>query len=736
EIASSHPGPVNSEDPGFAGRNDAQLALALDRARSAQTYGDYFFALREYAASFDDGHLSFGARGATPNDHHWPGFLTANDGSGDIRVVSRADWSPVPLNAKLDGCDGKSAATIAEETLGKMWGRWNLEAQRRRFGIFLFASEESRYIPRPFECSFRIGDAEQSFTLDWRPLPLDELGERLKAGFPATTPRFEDRTLADGTRWFSIPSFNSDPQSDAGQALSRMIATIKAERTALAKAPAIVFDLRGNGGGSSDWSVQIASALWGEAVFASLPDEEIEVDWRVSAGNLAYIQRGYDERREGLSPASDHWYRTVISGMTEALARGDTLWRHTDEAGEDTAPDADNSSSPRMLPPLKGRVYFITDGSCGSACLDAVDLWRKLGMTHLGQTTSADTLYMEVRRFTLPSGITSLTFPMKVYRGRPRGSNEPVVPQHLFVGDIGDTPALEAWFAGLPGANFHFQPHASLSPAPAVWHMLELPYGGAANHLRIGQTHWLLDTGNETSFRRVLRPYLHASGVNAVAGVFLSHNDADHIGALAQVIATFDPPQLFCSTQEPGRRDRSNSPLQQLLNQPHPPLLRKLRVDERVPLSDAPRFKVEAQVLYPTLLSQSDRGDDRSMVLMVHLGRWRVLWLSDTGWHAEKILCSSSVDLRCDVLIRSQHEVDISTSAEFLLRTRPQVILCGSDARATETELPVSLVQHAKGQNTPLIDAWGAGSIDLQFQQDELHIVTQRSGQRLVLKPR
>ncbi|MDB6003407.1 MAG: hypothetical protein JWR15_394, partial [Prosthecobacter sp.] len=61
-----------------------------------------------------------------------------------------------------------------------------------------------------------------------------------------------------------------------------------------------------------------------------------------------------------------------------------------------------------------------------------------------------------------------------------------------------------AWFANLPGANFHFQPSASYTSAPAVWQVLELPHGGAANHLRIGKQHWLLDTGDDFSFRRVL----------------------------------------------------------------------------------------------------------------------------------------------------------------------------------------------------------------------------------------
>ncbi|WP_375394672.1 hypothetical protein [uncultured Sphingomonas sp.] len=102
EVVANHPGPVNTSDPGFAERNDAQLKRALKRARTARTYEDYFYALREYTASFNDGHFGFGSWGsvATPYAHlAWPGFLTNYDGRGIPRVVVRADDAPVPLAA-------------------------------------------------------------------------------------------------------------------------------------------------------------------------------------------------------------------------------------------------------------------------------------------------------------------------------------------------------------------------------------------------------------------------------------------------------------------------------------------------------------------------------------------------------------------------------------------------------------------------------------------------------------
>ncbi|MFO1482897.1 MAG: ComEC/Rec2 family competence protein [Verrucomicrobiaceae bacterium] len=295
--------------------------------------------------------------------------------------------------------------------------------------------------------------------------------------------------------------------------------------------------------------------------------------------------------------------------------------------------------------------------------------------------------------------------------------------------------ASAAWFAGLPGASFHFQPNAPPTNAPIVWRVMELPHGGAANHLRIGNTHWLLDTGDESSFRRVLRPSLHSSGVNAVNGVFLSHNDADHIGAILQVGATFHPNLVFCSTQEPGGQDSSLTTIRRLLATPGAPPLRKLAVDERVTLAEHGGLKCEAQVLYPSRQVQNARGDDRAMVLMVRAGPWRLLWMSDAGWNAEKSLCSSAADLRCDVLIRSQHEHDLAMTTEFLLKAMPRVIVCGSDARDPEVTLPASLIEFAKQHDITVLDTWSDGSVELRFMPEEMDVVTKSHSNQIVLSP-
>jgi hypothetical protein len=450
DIAANHPGPVNRADPKFGKRNDAQLALALERARTARSYADYFFALREYVASFDDGHMGFGAFGNTPNDLHWPGFLTRYDSQEDVRVALSDDPSKVPVGAKLLGCDGMTAERYAAATVGRMWGRWQLRSQRLNFGTDLFLDEGSRYIPRAKRCRFAVDGRRREVVLEWRAISTKDFMSRYRTVTRELPRSFAARTLTDGTRWYAMPSFNGDPQSEAGKALPPMLATMHAERAALAAAPRIVLDLRGNGGGTSDWSRQVAEILWGRAAIDRLPHSDVQVDWRVSPANLESIKASYSRRTSGnaLSPEERRWFESVIQGLTAALERGDKLWRQRDdEAGED---DRDPAGAQTPPPRLSGPVYLVTDAHCGSACLDAVHLWRELGAIHVGQTTSADTLYMDVRELRLPSGVGGVSMPMKVYRGRPRKSNEPVVPVHRFNGDIGDTAALERWIASLP----------------------------------------------------------------------------------------------------------------------------------------------------------------------------------------------------------------------------------------------------------------------------------------------
>lgn len=89
-MISSHPGVYDTLNPGFRDRLDAGLVQALDRAKRTTDAGGWWWALRSYVASFDDGHVQISIRDRDWSfPFQWPGFLTVYRGEDQV-VADRA----------------------------------------------------------------------------------------------------------------------------------------------------------------------------------------------------------------------------------------------------------------------------------------------------------------------------------------------------------------------------------------------------------------------------------------------------------------------------------------------------------------------------------------------------------------------------------------------------------------------------------------------------------------------
>ena len=446
-IADSHPGPVDVENPGFNARLDAGLALALERAETADSYEHWYFAMQAFVASFDDGHL--GLKDWAPMGHRWtadwPGFLTGlrvDDGGERHEVVYRQDETAPPMGAVLVACDGQSAEALAAEIIGKGVGRWSMASRQAAYAGTLFVDQHNPWVRRPAQCEFRTGEVVRSYTLNWRDLPDGVRDAGLAA---ARSPRFTtgiELRPWNGGQWISLGGFNGDPASADGVGLTALTVEVAARADEIRSAPAVVFDLRGNNGGSSSWIYGLARSLWGEDHVAWRQPESSAVDWRASERNLAVIE-SY-KALLGPDPEVQDWLSKISAGLTAARAAGEPLWRQED--------DEPRAAEPATPTPMRTRTWVLTDSGCASACLDAVDLLKALGAVHLGQETSGDTVYMEVRDEPLPGGRVTARVPMKVYRGRIRGNNQTYVPAHPWTGELADTAGIEAWIAGLDAA--------------------------------------------------------------------------------------------------------------------------------------------------------------------------------------------------------------------------------------------------------------------------------------------
>jgi len=269
------------------------------------------------------------------------------------------------------------------------------------------------------------------------------------------------------------------------------------------------------------------------------------------------------------------------------------------------------------------------------------------------------------------------------------------------------------WFSSLPGANFHLNAHAA-PDEKVVWRALAMPDGGAANHLRLGVQHWLLDTGPEERFHSVLHRYLRHEGVNSLRGIVLSHNDAAHIGAVEQTRDAFSVAELFCSAREPGPHDSRQTILRRLDDSAA--LRRWIAGDKLLLGPDA-----SLTCLHPSTTSRSMRGDDRAMVLLAVVHGWRVLWVSDAGWITENDLRESGQDLRCDVLVTSRHATDACGTREFLDAVMPRLVIRGSSGFTRDhTPPPDTLAAWCVEHMTPLWHTEELGSIALEFSPSAL----------------
>lgn len=447
-IADSHPGPVDVENPGFDALLENGLRTALARADTADSYADWYFALQEYSSSFDDGHLSLS--NFQPMEHvwtsQWPGFLTgltSGEEGERHRVVFVRDPAAPPLGATLVSCDGRPADVLAQEIAGRAAGRWSLKSRRMSYAPTLFVDQTNPYVRRPETCVFEVDGAERSYRLAWRDLPSEVRDEGFAA---ARSPRYTtpiELSSWDRGFWIGLGGFDGDPESGDGRALTPLKAEIEARAVELRQAPAVVFDLRGNGGGSSSWIYAMARSLWGEDWVEAHSPRSSGVEWRASADNLATVE-SYKARLGG-DPEIMAWLVEITDGLTAARAEGRELWMQGDD-------DEDERPAAPAATPMKARTYVLTDYGCASACLDAVDLLKALGAVHVGQETSADTVYMEIRSGWLPSRRVAANVPMKVYRGRARGNNVTWVPEHEWTGALADTEGLQAWIAGLDAA--------------------------------------------------------------------------------------------------------------------------------------------------------------------------------------------------------------------------------------------------------------------------------------------
>jgi hypothetical protein len=434
-LLANHPGPVDAQNPAFKTWLETGLREAEKRAAGAASMEDYQRALRFYANGFRDGHIGVGFYYASRDDE-WPGFVVGAD--GDAVVVTYAEPNAgVATGAKLLSCDGQSVdALLAARTDPYYWNAAipHLRAARA-YHLFYLAEADNQ--PKLKTCVFSTGAA----TLNWRKIADAELQKTLDHAQGRDNKLPAIRKI-DSTWLVSLPRFYFQTDAETAQ-MHVVIDTIKKNAADMRKGT-VIFDVRGNNGGNSNWGEDVVAAFWGEA-WRRQADALVGgnvVDWRASPANLAMLHKDEQQAKAaGLSTAS---VDRAIDAIATAIKKGEPFARVVDTT------DTVASATP-PTDPVTGRVYFLTDTACGSACLDFADLLHKLPrVIQVGLPTVADTIYMDIANEPLPSGLGQFGWGMKVYRDRARGNNVWYDPKYRWPGGpMNDDEAVVRWINSL-----------------------------------------------------------------------------------------------------------------------------------------------------------------------------------------------------------------------------------------------------------------------------------------------
>ena len=262
-------------------------------------------------------------------------------------------------------------------------------------------------------------------------------------------------------------------------------------------------------------------------------------------------------------------------------------------------------------------------------------------------------------------------------------------------------------FAQLPAGHVYVErPHW---PTGAQTEITVLDAGaGAAVHLRSGRADWLFDTGSQRDYERFLRDYLHSRGIDWLAGLLLSHGDSAHIGGANAVIDEFKPRRLL-DNRAPDR------------SRVHRALIVRLANRELVARDSACSVSktVVARILHPPRDYKAKAADDQALVVRLDIsGKYRVLFVSDSGLETEHTLLKTPNEVRSDILIKGQHYSAPSGSPEFLEAVRPQLIVATSADFPASERIPDDWAEMVRERGITLFRQDETGAVKLEFFPD------------------
>ncbi|MEY4690339.1 MAG: hypothetical protein RIT19_664 [Verrucomicrobiota bacterium] len=266
----------------------------------------------------------------------------------------------------------------------------------------------------------------------------------------------------------------------------------------------------------------------------------------------------------------------------------------------------------------------------------------------------------------------------------------------------------------LPGLRHPGGPSVALTvfrSGEAVW----IDRAGSADDL-------LLDTGDASTAKAVVVPWLRSQGVDRVPNLAVSHGDVRHLGGVPVVLTSTPPHRLVA----PVGRMRSPS-FRALEGGASTAGIPFQRVGAGGAIAGLP-------VLHPDVSESHARADDGALVLRFEAAGWRILLAPDLGPGGQAGVIRREGDrLAADVLITGVPSSGEAASGSFLDRVRPRLIVIATGDRPATERSPPALRRRLRGLGIPTVWTERVGSVQLRCWDDRLEVRDARGNLRMRL---
>ena len=441
-IQQVHPGSMDNLNPAFEAWTDSGYQQAQKLIPKVHSYDTAMAAVRYYVTGFYDGHLGYSDNARANASVQVTGWRVDLVQGAYIVTDAAPSWPAAmpPVGAKLIECDGHTVEELLRNNIAPFYDRRNFSTVKALLTPMLAVKPLTGMELK--QCRFKTDQgAPIDATVHYQSATPDLAQKLLSPHHVDLIRPVHSVQLSDNILWIRSASFELRPE------LVTELDTVLAKLPSLASKSGIthiVFDVRNNGGGDSNVGNRLLEAATGgleydQAGIEKLPP--VYAQWRVSDESIATVAWYVSEMTKALGPDhADVQETKQLLAKLKAAIKTKQIW--VDESDGYAINRTEVQRRHGKLRRFNGTVVLLTDSACFSACLDFADAIRLIpNSIHLGQTTDADTVYLNGGLMDLPSG-NKLFMPLKVWRNRTRGHNEPLVPDVPLTVDMANDAAV------------------------------------------------------------------------------------------------------------------------------------------------------------------------------------------------------------------------------------------------------------------------------------------------------